>query len=40
MGDQKWMELGVAVASFLTRAEMRWFDAGEAEQAVDWARRA
>ena len=40
VGDQKWMELGVAVASFLTRAEMRWFDAGEAEQAVEWARRA
>ncbi|GAB5377841.1 MAG: hypothetical protein AcusKO_43030 [Acuticoccus sp.] len=39
VGDERWMERGVAIASLLTRAEMRWFEVGERDDAVDWARR-
>jgi hypothetical protein len=37
VGDRKWMEWGTALIDALSRAEMRWFDAGESA-AADWAR--
>ncbi|TFL19459.1 STAS/SEC14 domain-containing protein [Jannaschia formosa] len=39
VGDSKWMEWGTSLANAVTRAEMRWFDAGEAEAAKEWARQ-
>ena len=39
IGDRKWMEWGTSLASALTRAEMQWFDSGEAEAAKAWARQ-
>jgi len=39
IGQQRWTELGTALASLLTRAEMRWFDTGQADHAADWVRR-
>ncbi len=39
LGEQRWTELGTALASLLTRAEMRWFDTDQADLAADWARR-
>lgn len=39
IGDRKWMEWGTSLAGALTRAELRWFDSGEAEAAEDWARQ-
>jgi len=40
VGDRKWMEWGTALAGFLTKSEMRWFNANQCDAAVDWARRA
>ena len=39
IGEERWTELGTALASLLTRAEMLWFDTDQAELAADWARR-
>lgn len=38
IGDRKWIEWGTTLADLLTRAEMRWFDSQEREDAADWAR--
>lgn len=38
VGDQRWVEWGTKLAGFLTRAEMHWFNAAEAEKAAAWAR--
>lgn len=40
VGDKMWMEWGTMLASALTRSEMRWFDSGDRDTAVDWARGA
>ncbi|WMS45193.1 STAS/SEC14 domain-containing protein (plasmid) [Acuticoccus sp. MNP-M23] len=39
IGQQRWTELGTALASLLTRAEMRWFDTNRVDLGADWARR-
>ncbi len=39
IGDQKWTEWGTALVRTLIRAELRWFDSGELNKAIEWARR-
>ena len=38
VGKRKWMEWGTRLAGLLTSGEMRWFDVGNADEAVEWAR--
>ena len=38
VGDRRWMEWGTALARVLSRSEMRWFAASEAQRAAEWAR--
>ncbi|WP_281968997.1 STAS/SEC14 domain-containing protein [Roseovarius nanhaiticus] len=37
-GESRWVEWGAKFFNSLTRSKMRWFDAGEIEGAVVWAR--
>lgn len=34
--ERRWMEWGTKLVDLFTRAEMRWFDAGELDAAVAW----
>ena len=38
VGEEKWIGWGTKFADALTKSEMRWFDANEANAAVSWAR--
>jgi len=38
VGSREWMELGTELVKFLTSADMRWFDIGGADEALEWVR--
>lgn len=38
VGNRAWVKWGTKLAGFLTAAEMKWFDAAEADRAAEWAR--
>ena len=38
-GNRAWMEWGSKLVKVLTSADMQWFDVGDADRAVEWARR-
>lgn len=38
VGDQGWIEWGAKVADLVTGADIKWFEAGDRDAAVVWAR--
>lgn len=38
IGNRTWMEWGTKLVKVLTSADMRWFEVGDADRAVEWAR--